>query len=54
MSEIEVHASPGGQTIRVGTLFRQAARGRGAVTFERCDKRAVARQGHRMRHAFHR
>jgi serine/threonine-protein kinase HipA len=33
MSEIEVHISLGGETIRVGTLFRQAARGRESVTF---------------------
>lgn len=34
MSEIEVHISLGGETIRVGTLFRQAARGRESVTFQ--------------------
>lgn len=34
MSEIEVHISLSGETIRVGTLFRQAARGRESVTFQ--------------------
>lgn len=34
MSEVEVHISLDGATIRVGTLFRQAARGRESVTFE--------------------
>lgn len=34
MSEIEVHVSLSGETIRVGTLFRQAARGRESVTFQ--------------------
>jgi len=34
MSEIEVHMSLQGQTARVGTLFRQAARGRQSVTFQ--------------------
>ena len=34
MSEIEVHISIEGQTCRLGTLFRQAARGRESVTFQ--------------------
>jgi len=34
MSEIEVHVSLSAETIRVGTLFRQAARGRESVTFQ--------------------
>lgn len=34
MSEIEIHISLEGETFRVGTLFRQAARGRESVTFE--------------------
>ncbi|MBI1392408.1 MAG: type II toxin-antitoxin system HipA family toxin [Alphaproteobacteria bacterium] len=34
MSEIEVHISLEGETERVGTLFRQASRGRESVTFE--------------------
>ena len=34
MREIEVHISLGGETSRVGTLFRQAARGRESVTFQ--------------------
>jgi serine/threonine-protein kinase HipA len=34
MSEIEVHIELDGHTCRVGTLFRQAARGRESVTFE--------------------
>lgn len=34
MNEIEVHISMDGETIRVGTLFRQAARGRESVTFQ--------------------
>lgn len=34
MSEIEVYISLEGETFRVGTLFRQAARGRESVTFE--------------------
>lgn len=33
MTEIEVYLSLDGDTIRVGTLFRQAARGRESVTF---------------------
>lgn len=37
MSEIEVHISLGGETFRVGTLFRQAARGRESVTFQYHD-----------------
>ncbi len=34
MSEIEVHISMDGESCRVGTLFRQAARGRESVTFQ--------------------
>ena len=34
MSEIEVHIFLDGKTSRVGTLFRQAARGRESVTFQ--------------------
>lgn len=34
MTGIEVHISLGGEQIRVGTLFRQAARGRESVTFQ--------------------
>ena len=34
MSEIEVHISLGQDVHRVGTLFRQAARGRESVTFQ--------------------
>lgn len=37
MSEIEVHISLLGKTLRVGTLFRQAARGRESVTFQYHD-----------------
>ncbi len=34
MSDIEVHISLDGETHRVGTLYRQAARGRESVTFQ--------------------
>ncbi len=34
MREIQVHISLDGETCRVGTLFRQAARGRESVTFQ--------------------
>lgn len=34
MSEVEVHISMAGETYRVGSLFRQAARGRESVTFQ--------------------
>ena len=34
MNEIEVHISLDGETCRVGTLLRQAARGRESVTFQ--------------------
>ncbi|MDG1827208.1 MAG: HipA domain-containing protein [Henriciella sp.] len=37
MTETQVHISLGGETIRVGTLFRQAARGRESVTFQYHD-----------------
>lgn len=37
MNDIEVHISLGTATIRVGTLFRQAARGRESVTFQYHD-----------------
>lgn len=37
MNEIEVHIDLEGATCRVGTLFRQAARGRESVTFEYHD-----------------
>ena len=37
MTETQVHISLGGETIRVGTLFRQAARGRQSVTFQYHD-----------------
>lgn len=37
MNEIEVHIGLEGTTCRVGTLFRQAARGRESVTFEYHD-----------------
>ncbi|NND73199.1 MAG: HipA domain-containing protein [Rhodothermales bacterium] len=37
MSEIEVHISLAGDSLRVGTLFRQAARGRESVTFHYHD-----------------
>ena len=37
MTEIEVYISLDGDTIRVGTLFRQAARGRQSVTFQYHD-----------------
>lgn len=37
MTETQVHISLGGETIRVGTLFRQAARGRESITFQYHD-----------------
>lgn len=37
MTETQVHISLGGETIRIGTLFRQAARGRESVTFQYHD-----------------
>ena len=37
MKEMEVHISLNGDTLRVGTLFRQAARGRESVTFRYYD-----------------
>lgn len=37
MSEIEVHVSLGGDTRRVGTLFRQPARDRESLTFQYTD-----------------
>ena len=38
MTEIEVHISLGSDTLRVGTLFRQAARNRESVTFQYHDE----------------
>lgn len=38
MTEIEVHISLDGDTLRVGTLYRQAARGRESVTFQYHDE----------------
>ena len=38
MTEIEVHISIDGDTLRVGTLFRQAARARESVTFQYHDE----------------
>ena len=38
MTEIEVHISIDGDTLRVGTLFWQAARAREPVTFQYHDE----------------